>query len=178
MRKLFIFFGLLLPFGLQLSYAQNQGEFREIEWRELFSQADLESILNPPEIIHEGNGWEEQLQASEEGEAYLNALESVDINPELIDKNVLIPGFIVPLAYNAKRRVTEFFLVPFFGACIHLPPPPPNQIIYVSYDRGVELNNFYDAYSVHGLLTSDIVSNDTATSAYRMEAAGVSIYSY
>ena len=97
---------------------------------------------------------------------------------DLVNKRIMIPGFIVPTAYNEERKITEFFLVPFFGACIHLPPPPPNQIIHVSYERGLTLDNFYDAHVVHGLLTSEVINTDIANSAYKLVAEGVSIYSY
>lgn len=169
---------LSLVLSTQLSLGQEQEAVVSVEWVDLLSETDLEAMLNPPQIIHEGYGWEDQFEGSDGDNAYLKALQSVDVNPEYVNKRILIPGFIVPIAYNEARKVTEFFLVPFFGACIHLPPPPPNQIIYVTYDRGVELVNFYDAHVIHGTLTSEIVSNDTATSAYRMEADGVSIYSY
>lgn len=175
-----ILFSIFLALALwsQAAISQDQEEVLAVEWVDLLSDADLDAIMNPPAMTHDGFGWEDQLQTSDEGEAYLKAMQSVDVNPDLIDKRILIPGFIVPTAYNEDRKVTEFFLVPFFGACIHLPPPPPNQIIYVTYEQGVDLENFYDAHVVHGRLTSDIVRNDTATSAYRLEAEGVSIYSY
>jgi len=47
---------------------------------------------------------------------------------------VSVPGFMVPLEDDADQ-VTEFLLVPFAGACIHVPPPPPNQMIYVKLLR-------------------------------------------
>lgn len=178
MRNLLIISCLSFYVCSQLVFAQDQESVREVEWVDLLSKTDFDTIMNPPELTHDGYGWQDQLADSDEGNAYLQALESVDINPDLLDKRIMIPGFIVPTAYNSERRVTEFFLVPFFGACIHLPPPPPNQIIYVTYERGVELQNFYDAYSVHGLLTSEIVENDLATSAYRLAAEGVSLYSF
>ena len=53
---------------------------------------------------------------------------------DLNDKDVRIPGFIVPLEYKESEIVTRFLLVPYFGACIHEPPPPPNQTIYVVYE--------------------------------------------
>ena len=169
---------LAFAFCTQFLQGQDQDPVISVEWIDLLSKNDLEAMLDPPQIIHDGYGWEDQFEGSDEDSAYLKALQSVDVNPEFVNKRILIPGFIVPLAYNDDRKVTEFFLVPFFGACIHLPPPPPNQIIHVSYDRGVELVNFYDAHVIHGKLTSEIISNDTATSAYHLEAEGVSIYSY
>lgn len=52
-------------------------------------------------------------------------------------KQVKIPGFMVPLEDNSQK-VTEFLLVPTPQACIHVPPPPPNQMIYVRMKEGAE----------------------------------------
>ena len=49
---------------------------------------------------------------------------------ELDGKRVRMPGYLLPLELDGTR-VTEFFLVPYVGACIHVPPPPPNQIVHV-----------------------------------------------
>jgi hypothetical protein len=155
MQKLFILLFIPLALWSPLAVSQDQDEVLAVEWVDLLSQADLDAILNPPELTHDGYGWQDQLEQSGEGEDYLKAMQSADVNPDLVNKRILIPGFIVPTAYNDERKVTEFFLVPFFGACIHLPPPPPNQIIYVTYERGVQLDNFYDAHVVNGMLTSE-----------------------
>ena len=173
-RKLVLTLSLvLLPF-----FAHGQDEVLAIDWVDLISQKDLDAILDAPTFSHDQYGWQEQLESDPESEAYMNALQSFDINPDLVNKRVMLPGFIVPTKYNDERKVTEFFLVPFFGACLHLPPPPPNQIIHVTYERGVELENFYDAHVVHGLLTNETVRTDIADSAYRMQAEGVSMYSF
>ena len=149
-----------------------------VEWVELLNQSDLEAMINPPELTHDIYGWQEQLDGNPEAFGYKKALQSYNVNADLVGKRIMIPGFIVPTAYNEERKITEFFLVPFFGACIHLPPPPPNQIIHVSYQRGFTLGNFYDAHVVHGLLTSEIINTDIADSAYKLVAEGVSVYSY
>ena len=59
-------------------------------------------------------------------------------NPAMNGVEVKIPGFIVPLEEN-KGEVTEFLLVPYFGACIHTPPPPANQILHVRPQPGREV---------------------------------------
>ena len=166
----------LMAFLTRVAYSQDP--VLSVEWTDLLSQSDLEAILNPPEMSHDLYGWQEQLDNNPEATAYNDALQSYNVNPELVNKRIMIPGFIVPTAYNEERKITEFFLVPFFGACIHLPPPPPNQIIHVSYERGLTLANFYDAHVVHGLLTSEVINTDIANSAYKLVAEGVSIYSY
>lgn len=55
--------------------------------------------------------------------------------PELDGKQVKLPGYLLPLEFDQKK-VTEFLLVPWFGACIHTPPPPPNQIVFVTIEEG------------------------------------------
>lgn len=72
----------------------------------------------------------------------LNEMDYITYNaPEEIKKlegqDVKIPGFMVPLEDN-QARVTEFLLVPTPQACIHVPPPPPNQMIYVHLKEGTE----------------------------------------
>jgi uncharacterized protein len=60
----------------------------------------------------------------------LNSTQTSSPARDLNNKLVSVPGFMVPLEDDADQ-VTEFILVPFAGACIHVPPPPPNQMIYV-----------------------------------------------
>ena len=90
----------------------------------------------------------------------------------------MIPGFIVPTEYNDDKKITSFFLVPYFGACIHLPPPPPNQIIHVRFEEGVSLDDSYEPHMVMGELTSEVTRNNLADSAYSIVAEGVDIYTY
>lgn len=54
---------------------------------------------------------------------------------ELHGQHVKLPGYLLPLEFDEKK-VTEFLLVPWFGACIHTPPPPPNQIVFVTAEKG------------------------------------------
>jgi len=57
--------------------------------------------------------------------------------PELDGQRVKLPGYLLPLEFDDKK-VTEFLLVPWFGACIHTPPPPPNQIVFVTMEKGYD----------------------------------------
>jgi len=79
-------------------------------------------------------------------------------NPHVINKEWKIPGFMAPIEFNGTK-VTRFFLVPTAGACIHTPSPPPNQIILVEYDKGVEIQKLEDAFWVQGTLMSDAVTD-------------------
>jgi hypothetical protein len=65
-----------------------------------------------------------------------NRLQSQSVNAALDGRLVRMPGYLLPLEFSGKE-VSEFLLVPWVGACIHTPPPPPNQIVYVKADKPV-----------------------------------------
>lgn len=67
---------------------------------------------------------------------YITNVATTEIK-QLDGQKVKIPGFMVPLEDNLQK-VSEFLLVPTPTACIHVPPPPPNQMIYVRMKRAVE----------------------------------------
>ncbi|HTQ37098.1 MAG TPA: DUF3299 domain-containing protein, partial [Steroidobacteraceae bacterium] len=91
---------------------------------------------------------------------------------------VKVPGFVVPLTITPDGVVSEFFLVPYYGACIHVPPPPPNQIIYVKMARGFQLKSIYDALWITGVLHTDSMTSRMATAAYSLAGQKVERYVY
>jgi uncharacterized protein len=66
--------------------------------------------------------------------------------------------------------------VPYFGACIHVPPPPANQIIYGRLEDPIPMVNIWDAFWMEGQLNIEDVSNDTAASAYTMDVTKLELY--
>jgi hypothetical protein len=103
-----------------------------------------------------------------QGKRFQEALVSTNVITEYDGKFIRIPGFIVPLESANERMVTEFFIVPYFGACLHMPPPPPNQIIHVVVNEGVELENLYDPFWFEGRLALKTIETETGVSAYAM----------
>jgi len=73
--------------------------------------------------------------------------------PLLNGLTVRIPGYLLPLEFSGKR-VSEFLLVPWVGACIHTPPPPPNQIVHVTPEKPVEMAGMFVPVWVTGKLTT------------------------
>jgi hypothetical protein len=105
-------------------------------------------------------------------------------NEELAGKTVRIPGFLLPLEFDSDR-ITEFFLVPYVGACIHTPPPPPNQIVYVRSEQGyTPEGGLYAPVWVNGLLKNErsesslnyIDGSSNIPSSYSLEAISVEPY--
>ncbi|TVP44820.1 MAG: DUF3299 domain-containing protein [Gemmatimonadales bacterium] len=152
-------------------------EYASIEWMDLLPGADFEALMNPPawlDDIEEGSEADQvdsaRLQRDPVGRRYLEALTSTAVVAEKDQQAVRLPGFVVPLEFDDRQRVTEFFLVPWFGACLHLPPPPPNQMLHVRYPRGLDLARLEDAFWVEGTLETTIVNREIGTSAYALDA--------
>jgi len=91
---------------------------------------------------------------------------------------VKVPGFIVPLSITSDGVVSEFFLVPYYGACIHVPPPPPNQIIYVKMAKGFRIKSIFDPLWITGVLRTDSKATRMATAAYSIAGQKTEAYVY
>lgn len=92
--------------------------------------------------------------------------------PELDGQDVSIGGYVVPLDFDATT-VKEFLLVPFVGACIHVPPPPANQIIYVKSEKGFEIGGAFDPVTVTGRIKTVTAFTGLADAGYTIEASSV-----
>ncbi len=163
--------------------------YKTLEWTDLMPQSDLDALMSGPEITHDtpelpidsqiSNQVRQAIEQAADS-AYQKALVSTDVRPELNETKVRIPGFMVPLEFNDKQQVTEFFVVPYFGACIHVPPPPPNQLIHVVYPKGFKLQDLYMPFWFQGVLKTEIFSKDVGTgkavSAYSMQVATIDDY--
>jgi hypothetical protein len=93
---------------------------------------------------------------------------------QLEGKLVKIPGFMVPLEDN-QRKVTEFLLVPTPQACIHVPPPPPNQMVYVRMKKGTESNPGMPIW-VYGNFKVNTVRSQYGEVSFEMEGFEVEDY--
>jgi hypothetical protein len=142
----------------------------ELDWEELLPKdARARFAAGPPPPVHDYLG---------EGGLPAQQVLDFSVNKELDGQNVKLPGFIVPLDIGKDGLVSEFFLVPYFGACIHVPPPPPNQIVYVRMSKGISLESIYDAYWITGRLTLQNKTTRLGAAAYHVAGEKVEIYKY
>jgi hypothetical protein len=87
---------------------------------------------------------------------------------------VKIGGYVVPLDFESTT-VKEFLLVPFVGACIHVPPPPANQIVYVKTKDGFEIGAAFDPVTVTGTMKNETAFTGLADAGYSIDAETVEL---
>ena len=93
-------------------------------------------------------------------------------------KRIRVPGYVVPFDFNADAEHKEFLLVPYFGACLHTPPPPPNQIIFVRANVAAKIENIEDPVWLEGTLSTGEFLNDLGNSAYELTLTKLEPYEY
>ena len=91
------------------------------------------------------------------------------LNELLNGAYVRLPGYIIPLELDDKG-VTEFVLVPYVGACIHTPPPPPNQLVFVNAEKPWPSDQLWDPVWVTGRMKTQMMSTEVAETGYVLTA--------
>ena len=117
---------------------------------------------------------------SPEADALYERLRQYNLSAPLVEELdgqlVSLPGYVVPIEYD-EQGVYEFLLVPFIGACIHVPPPPANQIVYVKSATGFKISELFEAVEVTGIMTTKPTMSELADAGYTMEARAVERFS-
>ena len=103
------------------------------------------------------------------------AFNEAPIEPALNGKNIKILGFLVPLDMTSQA-VGEFLLVPFFGACIHTPPPPANQIIHVKPGEPLKGMRAMEMVWVEGILETTSSATSMGHAGYVLKNPAVSVH--
>ena len=144
----------------------------EIIWDDLMPEGEFERLqqmyqqqiqmLYQADPIIEGSDADQAVQFG-----------TFNVVEELDGENVRIPGYMVPLDLQ-EGKVTEFLLVPYFGACIHSPPPPPNQTVFVISKEPIEFS--WDAFWLEGTLKTEKAESELANAAYTLELSKIEPY--
>ena len=152
------------------------GGFTELRWDDLVPKGwDAmkglrdKGISNPAALI-DGDPKTEALMAT-----LREAWDNAPIEPSLNGSRIKLPGYLVPLE-EGPAGLTEFLLVPYFGACIHTPPPPANQIVWVLSAKPAPGLRSMDTVWVSGTLRTTRGSSAMGSTGYRLDASLVERY--
>ncbi len=150
---------------------------REIGWEELMPEGEEErlaqlyqqqmALLYSGGPIAEGSAADQMIQIG-----------TFNTVKELNEIKVRIPGYTVPFEYGANAEITEFLLVPYYGACLHAPPPPPNQTVFAMTDEPIKLRNLAQAVWIEGTMFTQTQESELADAAYTIRVDRVETYVY
>ena len=101
--------------------------------------------------------------------------DNAPINPLVLGQNLRLPGYVVPLE-DLPEGMKEFLLVPYFGACVHSPPPPANQIVHVVLNKPAKRLRLMDVVWVTGPMSATKTDSHMGVAAYRIDARQVAPY--
>lgn len=104
------------------------------------------------------------------------AWKNAPLNPAIQNEKIVISGFIVPLDSSDSSTIEEFLLVPYFGACIHVPPPPSNQVIHVVPAQPLKGFQMMEPVTVTGDLRPSRIDTPYGSAGYEMQAKKVAPY--
>lgn len=149
------------------------GAFREISWDDL-----IPADWNPEAFFAD-------LKLDELGDNDPRAMDALQrmreewdrapVVERLAGERVRIPGFLVPLETSGEQ-ISEFLLVPYFGACVHVPPPPANQLIHVIPDKPVPAGWNMLPVWVEGVMAVGRVDSEMGVAGYQLRGMGVEEY--
>ena len=172
--RAFAFILLLLPSFLLLDSVHAE-QAQELDWDAL-----IPDDFRPDKIMQQFGDINELDDEDPRTKKIMQQLEALwkeaPVVASLGGKRVKLPGFVVPLEGDGKV-VSEFLLVPYYGACIHVPPPPANQTVYVKVPKGdAKIRQAFDTVWVTGTLSAKSFDSDLATAGYQLQADEVAPY--
>ena len=130
----------------------------DLEWEDLLPQGH-ENILPTPR----------GLLPHDQGDLVSRQPQSTGVRTDWNGRIVRMPGFIVPIDYKGTG-VTAFILVPYVGACVHVPPPPANQLVFVTTSEPYESKGLFEPVNVTGMFGTASTSTQLAEIGYALSA--------
>ena len=174
MKSMRVLIGLLVAWLALSPFAQaDQAAFREISWDELVPK-DWDPLKQFKDMNF-GLLNDADPRAAEMLKRMRETWDNAPTANAMDGQAVRLPGYVVPLE-ETKAGISEFLLVPYFGACIHTPPPPSNQIVHVKTAQPAKGIKSMDAVWIQGTLKTLRTDTFMGTSSYRMSAVAVEPY--
>ncbi len=146
-----------------IALAATTSPYKDMEWLDLMPKEEVEALQKAQglPVNHDAKG--------EQQGSYATV-------PGVNNTKIRLAGYVVPVEQTDDGQMTEFFFVPYFGACIHVPPPPPNNIVYVKMAKPIAAADMFNAYWLEGTIKTERLSNDIAATAYVMTGDSLKLY--
>lgn len=147
----------------------------ELNWKDLIPEGFTAASLTE-QLDLDQYGLSSLSDDDPEAQRLYNDMVQLYANAPVVDQYdgvvVRIPGFVVPLELD-EDRLFGFLLVPYFGACIHTPPPPSNQIVYVEADGQFTAPALDEPVYVTGRLRVEHQDSELGSAGYTIAASAM-----
>ena len=158
---------MLLSASLATPKAAFAAIAKEITWDDLIPPGvPYSEIIGEGELDEANDTWNPIYDAN-----------GVKLHEDLNGAYIKMPGFIIPFDVSAQG-VTNFMLVPYVGACIHTPPPPANQLVFVKTETPWPNNDLWEAVWVTGYMQTQLQSTEVAETGYALKAEKMEVYEW
>lgn len=128
-----------------------------VPYSEIIGEGDMDVVADTWRPVYDANGFK--------------------LNEALNGAYIRMPGFIIPLDTSGEG-VRTFLLVPYVGACIHVPPPPANQLVYVTATKAWPADQLWDPVWVEGHMSTRLQSTELGETGYQLTADLMEIYEW
>jgi hypothetical protein len=150
------------------SQAQNAEEmsspaYLDLAWSDLLPEGEAQRISELQQLQALQNGFDHF------GTEAMPQIQTFNVVEALDGRRVRLGGYVLPFDFNGSNQISRFLLVPYVGACIHVPPPPPNQLVFVTTQEPVEIDGLWDPVYAEGIMRTTRQDNDLGDTAYTLE---------
>ena len=157
--------GLTVLAALAMPKSALSAQARTITWDDLIPPGvDYAQIIGEGQLDWNNDTWLPEFDEN-----------ATKLNEELNGALIRMPGYVIPLEMSGTG-VTSMILVPYVGACIHVPPPPPNQLVFVTTETPWPSDALWDAVWVTGEMRTEFLSTNIAEIGYALKAERMEPY--
>lgn len=169
------------PVDLAWEDLMPEGEEERLEalYTDFYDEFEKRMLSDQQSLIDAAEG-EDMAALVTEGSANdtMEQIGTFNVVEDLDGVRVRLPGYVVPFDFSADAEHAEFLLVPYFGACLHTPPPPPNQMLFVKADPAAKIEDIYEPVWLEGTISTGRFDSDLGNSAYELTLSKIEPYAY
>ncbi len=144
--------------------------YQDLAWSDLLPEGEAQRIAELQQLQALQNGFDHF------GSEAMPQIQTFNVVDALDGQRVRLGGYVLPFDFTGSRQITRFLLVPYVGACVHVPPPPPNQLVFVTTDTPVEVDGLWDPVFAEGIMRTTGHENELGDTAYTLELINLSPY--
>ncbi|MCR9130336.1 MAG: DUF3299 domain-containing protein [Alphaproteobacteria bacterium] len=161
---------VVAPSHAQNAEAMSSPAYLDLAWSDLLPEGEAQRISELQQLQALQNGFDHF------GTEAMPQIQTFNVVEELDGRRVRLGGYVLPFDFTGSRQITRFLLVPYVGACIHVPPPPPNQLVFVTTEEPVEVSGLWDPVFAEGIMRTARHDNELGDTAYTLELISLTPY--